>query len=580
MLRPHLLSLVLLPLPLLACAGTKARESPVERVVAAAEGFGERAGLVLVEDSHGDGATRLVYLDQGWGPLETLWYYFADQGSVLLPYDTLVHLERADGEGLLISPESVSRFRLLPQHATPNNPDALPVGFARHEDRVGLTCAACHTSQINYRGTAMRIDGAPALADIMGFLHAIRESLAATLADEAKLARFAAAQQRGRKSADSVAAARKSLGDSLAWFEGYEAANRATTVEGFGRLDAVGRIVNQVIRFTSGTKNSIAPNAPTSFPLLWDAPRHDYVQWTGFSANAGAGALGRNAGEVVGVFGHVDVKHYETEEDARKGYPSTIEQNRIVAMEEALRRLSSPVWPEQILPPIDRPLAARGQALYQTHCASCHALIDRDDPKRKVVAMMMGTDVVGTDDAAARAVVEARIPTGILEGAISPQGARYGADAPALALVGDLATRVVSRRPDAALKAVASAKLHGLEKTTKQGNYPQKSAEAPFAEFMAYKARPLNGVWASAPFLHNGSVPTLHDLLLPPAERPRTFSVGRWEYDPKKVGYVSDGAAPFVVDTSVSGNSNRGHEYGVSLSDDDRWALVEYVKTL
>ena len=75
-------------------------------------------------------------------------------------------------------------------------------------------------------------------------------------------------------------------------------------------------------------------------------------------------------------------------------------------------------------------------------------------------------------------------------------------------------------------------------------------------------------------------MPTLHDLLLPPAERPRTFSVGRWEYDPKKVGYVSDGAAPFVVDTSVSGNSNRGHEYGVSLSDDDRWALVEYVKTL
>ena len=90
MIRPHLLSLVLLPLPLLACAGTKARESPVERVVAAAEGFGERAGLVLVEDSHGDGATRLVYLDQGWGPLETLWYYFADQGSALLPYDTLV----------------------------------------------------------------------------------------------------------------------------------------------------------------------------------------------------------------------------------------------------------------------------------------------------------------------------------------------------------------------------------------------------------------------------------------------------------------------------------------------------------
>lgn len=576
MLRSSLF--VLFTLPLLACASQ--RPDPVARVVEAAKGFGERAGLVLVHDSHGDGATRLVYLDQGWGPLETLWYYHADQGSVLLPYETLVHLEQAGDETLLISPENVSRFRLLPQHATPNNPDALPVGFARHDDKVGLTCAACHTSQINYRGTAMRIDGAPALADVTGFLHAIRGSLAATLADEAKLARFAAAQQRGRERGGDVEAARRSLGDTLAWFESYEAANHSPTVEGFGRLDAVGRIVNQVIRFTSGTQHSIPPGAPASFPLLWDTPRHDYVQWTGFSANAGAGSLGRNAGEVVGVFGHVDVKHYETEQEAKNGYPSTIEQHELVAMEEALRRLSSPVWPEQILPPIDRPIAARGQALYQTHCASCHALIDRDDPKREVVAMMISAEQVGTDDTAARTIVGARIPTGILEGAISPQGTRYGADAPALAVVGDLATRIVSHRPDAALRAVANAKLHGLEKTEKQGDYPKKSEAAPLAELMAYKARPLNGVWASAPFLHNGSVPTLYDLLLPAAERPRAFSVGRWEYDPKRVGYVSDGEVPFLVDTRVSGNSNRGHEYGTSLSDEDRWALVEYVKTL
>jgi hypothetical protein len=577
MLRPHVLSLVMLPLLACACA---TRPDPVGRVIEAAKGFGERAGLVLVHDSHGDGASQIVYLDQGWGPAETLWYYHADQGSVLLPYETLVHLERAEDQTALISPENVSRFRLLPQHATPNNPDALPVGFARHEDEVGLTCAACHTSQINYRGTAMRIDGAPALADIMGFLHAIRESLAATLADEAKLARFAAAQRRGRKGGESIAAARKSLRDTLDWFESYEAANRSTTVEGHGRLDAVGRIVNQVIRFTSSTKHSIPPGAPASFPLLWDAPRHDYVQWTGFSTNAGAGSLGRNAGEVVGVFAHVDVKHYETEDEAKKGYASTIEHHNLVAMEEALRKLSSPVWPEQILPPIDRPLAARGQALYQTHCVSCHALVDRADPKRKVIAMMMGTDVVGTDDTAAKTIVQARIPTGILEGAISPQGARYGADAPALSVVGDLATRIVSHRPDAALIAVANAKLHGLEKTDKQGNFPQKTEAAPLAELMAYKARPLNGAWASSPYLHNGSVPTLYDLLLPAAQRPRTFAVGRWEYDPKKVGYVCDGQAPFVLDTDVSGNSNRGHEYGVNLSDEDRWALVEYVKTL
>ena len=56
--------------------------------------------------------------------------------------------------------------------------------------------------------------------------------------------------------------------------------------------------------------------------------------------------------------------------------------------------------------------------------------------------------------------------------------------------------------------------------------------------------------------------------------------MGRWQYDPKKVGYVSDGDAPWVLDTSMTGNHNSGHEYGTALPEDDRWALVEYLKTL
>lgn len=576
---------LVVPLLLLtACASTGGPPSgmrgPVQQTREVLEGFGQRAGLVLEKDAYGDGATRLVYLDQGWGPAETLWYYHADQGSVLMPYDTLVHLEQADSDKPLILPENLTRFRLLNQHRTPNNPDALPVGFARHGDKVGLTCAACHTSQINYRGTAMRIDGAPALADIISFFREVKASLAATLADEARLARFAASVPEGGTDDASREAARKSLSETLQWFESYEAANRSSTVEGFGRLDAIGRIINQVIRFTSDPKNSAEPNAPTSFPLLWDAPRHDYVQWTGFSSNAEAGSLGRNSGEVVGVYGHVEVKHYETEQDAKRGYPSTVEANELVAMEETLRTLRSPQWPEEILPPIDRKLAARGESLYQAHCQSCHASIDRDDPKRKVVAMITGIDVVGTDDTSARNLVEAHAPTGVLEGAISPKGEKYGAEASALALLGDLVTRTLQARPDAALKATANAKLHGMEKTAKQGNHTRSTDQNPTADLLSYKARPLNGIWASAPYLHNGSVPTLHDLLLPPSQRPTKFSVGRWEYDPKKVGYISDGEVPFVLDTRVKGNSNRGHEYGTTLPDEDRWALVEYLKSL
>lgn len=146
-------------------------------------------------------------------------------------------------------------------------------------------------------------------------------------------------------------------------------------------------------------------------------------------------------------------------------------------------------------------------------------------------------------------------------------------------LLGDLVARTLAANPVAAARAVANAKLHGQEPTPKQGERPRDD-NVPTVALQAYKARPLNGIWASSPYLHNGSVPTLHDLLLPVAQRPAQFSVGRWEYDPRKVGYVSDGQAPFVLDTTLTGNSNRGHEYGAGLAEADRWALVEYLETL
>lgn len=535
----------------------------------------ERAGLVLAEDPWGDGATKLVYLDQGWSVPETLWFYYADQGSMLLPYDVLVHLEQPDNEKRLTDPANMVRYRFFPQYPTPNNPDALPIGWARHDDAVGLTCAACHTGQITYKGTAIRIDGAPTTADIIGFFHQIREALAATLADNAKFTRFVATTHGNEEQA------RKALTDSLTWFDSYFDANRSTTIEGYGRLDAVGRIINQVIRFTSDVKNCTEPNAPNSFPLLWDAPRHDYVQWGGFSPNAELGSLGRNVGEVIGVYGHIDVKHYNDAESAKKGYPSSVQGGNLVAMEDSLHDLESPLWPEDILPPIDQVKAARGAAVYQTECLSCHALLDRDDPNRRVVAMVTGVDVVGTDPQSVDNLIHARAPTGILEGAISSDGKRtYGATESGLTLLTDLVTGSLSAQPTAAIQALAYAKRFGLVESEKQGNYTKASEADPTADLRSYKARPLNGTWASSPYLHNGSVPTIYDLLLPVEQRPQQFAVGRWEYDPIKVGYISNGELPGVLDTSLAGNHNVGHSYGTALSEVDRWALVEYIKTL
>ena len=104
---------------------------------------------------------------------------------------------------------------------------------------------------------------------------------------------------------------------------------------------------------------------------------------------------------------------------------------------------------------------------------------------------------------------------------------------------------------------------------------------------LAYKAGPLNGIWATAPYLHNGSVPTLMDLLLPAVQRPTTFSVGGIEFDPVRVGFKSGpGDGPFVFNvkaadgTLIPGNSNAGHEYGTGLTSDERAALLEYLKSL
>jgi hypothetical protein len=100
---------------------------------------------------------------------------------------------------------------------------------------------------------------------------------------------------------------------------------------------------------------------------------------------------------------------------------------------------------------------------------------------------------------------------------------------------------------------------------------------------LEYKARPLNGIWATGPYLHNGSVPNLYELLLPSEQRSASFMVGSRELDLKHVGFRAD-VGSFKFDTSLPGNSNKGHEgrpYGTDgLTDEERWQLIEYLKTL
>ena len=105
-----------------------------------------------------------------------------------------------------------------------------------------------------------------------------------------------------------------------------------------------------------------------------------------------------------------------------------------------------------------------------------------------------------------------------------------------------------------------------------------------FRKTDGYANMPLDGLWLRAPYLHNGSVPTLRDLLNPPPERPKVFYRGYDVYDYEKVGFVSSGPEAerlgFKYDTSAAGNGNGGHTYGTGLNPEEKEDLLEYLKTL
>ncbi len=115
-----------------------------------------------------------------------------------------------------------------------------------------------------------------------------------------------------------------------------------------------------------------------------------------------------------------------------------------------------------------------------------------------------------------------------------------------------------------------AGKLHGSSKVQMDDN--------PYV----YKARPLDGIWATAPYLHNGSVPNLYELLLPAGQRTKKFYVGNMEYDPVNVGFqFKSGPGTTEIDTSLDGNRNTGHDqYGAGLNHDQRMQLLEYLKSL
>jgi hypothetical protein len=216
--------------------------------------------------------------------------------------------------------------------------------------------------------------------------------------------------------------------------------------------------------------------------------------------------------------------------------PVTVDRAAIGRIEEWLWNLPAPRYPK--LAEVDQAKAAAGQELYGHYCANCHGKkegdkYDFDTHKFTQLGQVEPLEDIGTDPG--------RLTSYTLE------------------LVGN--------------------------QNLLFAGYPWRFKH--FRKTNGYANQPLDGIWARSPYLHNGSVPTLRDLLNPAEQRPKVFYRGYDVYDWKKVGYIADvaeenGKPFFRFDTQVPGNSNAGHdgeEYGTHLSDEQKDAIVEYMKT-
>jgi mono/diheme cytochrome c family protein len=536
-------------------------------------------------------AVDITYIGNGWSQAERDQYYHLAEGSELIPYALVANLESTKTGAPFL--QNMERFGFLPDHTGPANPLGLPVGLTVSLSRdaaragieiVGFNCAACHVAELNYHGKHVRIDGAPAMVNLQGYQVEMKESLDATLNNPAKLLALIVAMEKTQNTPDMPVAANtgayagepdlQSAGNvqtapnadpsfhsvsSAAADAAKPAAPGAFrdrlktdiailkarlahlqngkllvdgTVPGPGRIDAFGAARNLLF-----PQYAVKMQSPVSFPFIWNVPdnigrKPEEFKWIHYDGNTNS-ILERNIGQALGMGAVFDPNTYE----------STLRIGNLHELEVLTHKLQPPKWPAEVLGAIDESKAQQGEQIFNQKCAACH--------QDKMIAQMQ----VGTDPNRANSFGQ---PVGTMPfpKAISP-------------ILGGLKKR-----------AFADDGISPAEQAAMDANPVIWRATA------QYLARPLNGIWATAPYLHNGSVPTLDDLLHPD-RRPAKFAVGNREFDPLRIGYQGDVTATgpniWIYDTAQPGNSNIGHSgeaFGTTLPEDQKAALLEYLKKL
>ncbi len=610
----------------------------------------------------------------GWDGENSDWFRFASQGTATLPipYEWFIALEapKSRPEWALLGKQSplfvesdIYKHGFIKTEARAYNPDGLPIGFSktpsvyfdgigRRANAIGLTCAACHTGQFVYDDTRYIVDGGPAVTDLGLFGKSLGAALGQTQLSskfkllDARFNRFAARVLGDNDNLLSRSRLRKELSETIDSLQG--SADVIEVTEGFTRNDALNRIGNQVFnKDLDRHSNYAAISAPVTYPHIWTTSWFDWVQYDGSIMQP----LIRNAGEALGVKATLDMSAPDSQR-----FASSINTNNLVKIEKWLsgthpqnqgqefNGLRAPKWPDT-LPSIDRKLAQKGQVLYGQHCAGCHLPATnstafwsdkywkpiryytrqnelRETEQAYLNLKIIDLDDIGTDPSQAKVLSTRRV------------------DVTGLNLETDVCALVEFEQNGNVVEALKYVPVQDsasgnfglslgavVERTNqhwfKQNYTPQAKQKRMqggrpncLQTGQGYKARPLNGVWATAPFLHNGSVATIYDLLTPAAQRPVFIELGNPAFDPTKLGlkqskkigeyntsldnkgspaatedYSSKGF--FILDTRQMGNHNTGHSFegdhrgyarngvvGPALSEPDKAALIEYLKSI
>jgi hypothetical protein len=575
-------------------------------------------------------------LKTGWSEKRRERYYQSSQGSLVVPYIWYQSLEYRTGRQMFASPQIQVKYGLLPDTENQYNLDVLPVGIIKdivpdeyvndlgegHKEWASISCAACHTGQIVYRGTAMRVDGGQSFWGFEQWSGDLVFSLMLTSASPSKFERFCSRVYGHPRGTKCLETEKQSLRKQLkAYFDSdlitgaINALMNHTyaSTEGFTRTAALGRGVNGETGLFDSKRNIKKNSGPVSFPPLWYTHDFDWVQ----SPAAIRQPLGRNVTEAWGVSVRVNLDINNP--DKSKLFTSTARLDDMFWIETMLSILPAPKWDETILPKINWDRARNGRRLYNDvvwesalpqdqaelqskdltsccpaspgpdpnknrpktgYCARCHAPVleeNKNQYGRQYIQLpIYRLDVMGTDPHDADQFAAVNPYTGAFADPVFGGQKQVGVGE----FLNTTITRIMNKWFD----------THTVPPDCRiiMEAFRPNIFRAPHG----YPARPLDGYWATGPFLHNGSVRTIYQLLSPSSEREKSFWIGSREFDPDHLGYENEPVpGAFRFDTTLEGNSNAGHEFrdaprgtpaviGPLLSREERLDIIEYLKVL